>query len=261
MAHEPVGDGLDISSGGADGVVEVGLVHGSGVVPAEGLVVVVVAGVELLEAVAGRGALGAVADHLEDAALGVAVVEGDTGVGLHDARVADAVVGGADADVAPGFLHDDAEDDALVDAGLRADFLDGLFDEADFAGAVVEGHQGGVLGPEGLVAGPGVWVGEAGSWAAVLDIGTTDAAWTGGTAVVAAWGGGFTAGEVNDLADVKGTRVDSRVGGLDCGDGSTVRLSDGPEAVARFDGIRHFVVLGLDFRFWILGFWVFGIGR
>lgn len=226
MSHEPVCDGLDISAGGANGVVEIILVHGPGVVAAESLVVVVVPGVELLQAVSGRSTLGAVADHLEDAALGVARVERDTGVGLHDAGVADAVVRGADADVAAGLLHDDAEDDAAVDAGLGGDLLNGSLDEGDFAGAVVEGHQGGVLGPEGLVAGPGVWVGEVGSWAAVWDVATTDGGTIVARAVVAA------AGEVDDLADLKRAGVHSRVGGLNGADGGTVRLGDGPEGVA-----------------------------
>ena len=233
VSHEPVGNRLDISTSSADGIVEIVLVHGPGVVAAERLVVVVVPGVELLEAVPGRGTLGAVADHLEDAAFRIARVEGDAGVGLHDARVADAVVGGADADVAAGFLHDDAEDDAGVDAGLGGDFGNRFLDEADFAGAVVEGHQGGVLGPEGLVAGPGAWAWEVGSGAAVLDIATTDAgtgrAWVVGWAV--GWGAP-SAGEFDDLTNMERTRAYSRVGGLDGRDRGTVALSDGPEGVA-----------------------------
>lgn len=223
MSHEPVGNRLDISASGANGVVEIILVHRSRVVAAESLVVVVVPCVQLLQAITGRSTLGTVADHLENAALGVAWVESDTGVGLHDARVTDAVVRGANADVAAGFLHDDAKDDAAVDAGLGGDLLNGSLDEGDFAGAVVEGHQGGVLGPEGLVAGPGVWVWEVGSWAAVWDVATTD----GGTTRA-----GVAAGEVDDLADVKRAGVHSRVGGLNGADGGTVCLGDGPEGVA-----------------------------
>ena len=90
--------------------------------------------------------------------MGVARVESDAGVGLHDARVADAVVGGPDADVAAGLLHDDAKDDTGVDAGLGGDLLDGGFDKADLAGAIVERHQGGILRPEGVVVGPGTCV-------------------------------------------------------------------------------------------------------
>ena len=185
MSHKPVGNRLNVSAGSANGVVEIVLVHGPGVVAAERFVVVVVPGVQLLEAVSGRGPLGPIADHLEDAALGVARVESDAGVGLHDARVADAVVGGADADVAAGFLHDDAEDGAGVDAGLGGHLLDGGLDEADFAGAVVEGHQGRVLRPELLVTGPGAWVGEVGGRAAVRDVAAADTGAARGTAAVA----------------------------------------------------------------------------
>ena len=175
MSHESVGNSLNISTGSANWVVEIILVHRARVVSAESLVVVAVPSIKLLQAVPRRGTLGTVANHLDDAAVGIVRVESDTSVGLHDARVTDAVVRGTDADVAAGFLHDDAQDDAFVDAGLGADFLNGLLDEVDLAGAVVEGHELGVLGPEGVVAGPVLGVGEVGSWAAILDIATTDA--------------------------------------------------------------------------------------
>ncbi len=175
MSHESVSNRLNISTGSADWIIEIVLVHGSRVVAAESLVVVVVPSIQLLQAISGRSTLGTIANHLENAALGVARVESDTGVRLHNARVAHAVVRGTNTDVTAGFLHDDAEDSASVDAGLGGDLLDGSLDEADLAGAVVEGHEGGVLGPEGIVAGPGAWVGEVGSWAAVLDIATAGA--------------------------------------------------------------------------------------
>lgn len=93
MAHQAVGSIADVRGSGTDGVVEIGLVDRAGVVGTEGLVVVAVLGLELLQAVAVLGALGAVADHLEDAAGGVVGVELGAVVGLHQARVADAVVG------------------------------------------------------------------------------------------------------------------------------------------------------------------------
>ena len=158
MTHEPVGNRLDISTSSAHWVIEIILVHRSGVIAAESLVVVVVPSIQLFQAVSGRSSLGAIADHLENAALGVARVESDPSVGLHDTRVANTVGGGTNADVAAGFLHDDAKDSAGIDAGLGGHLLDGSFDEADLAGAVVEGHQGGVLGPEGIVVCPGAWI-------------------------------------------------------------------------------------------------------
>ena len=149
-------------------------------------------------------------------------------MGLHDTRVAYTVVGGPDTDVAARFLHDDAKDDPRIDARLRGDFLDSSLDEADFAGAVIEGHQGGVLGPEGLETGPAAWIGEVGSWAAVWDIAARRTARASAVAVMRA----SSAGEVNDLADLKRAGVYSRVGGLDGADGGTMGLGDGPEGVA-----------------------------
>lgn len=194
MTHEPVGNRLNISTSSANGIIEVILIHGSRVVAAESLVVVVVPSIQLFQAISRRGTLGTVANHLKDAALRVTRVESDTSVGLHDAGVTDTVVGGTDADVTAGFLHYDAQDSAGIDAGLGGDLCNGGLDEADLARAVVEGHQGGVLGPEGVVAGPGAWVREVGSWPAVCDV------TTGATAVPT--GGASSAGEVYDLADL-----------------------------------------------------------
>ena len=185
MSHEPVGNRLNVSTGSANWVVEIVLVHGPGVVAAERLVVVVVPGIQLLQAISGRGTLSTVASHLENTAAGVARVESDPGVRLHDTGVSNTVVGGTDADVAAGFLHDDAEDGAGIDAGLGGDLLNSGLDKVDLARAVVEGHQGGVLGPELLVAGPGARVGEVGSWAAVCDIATADAGAARGTGAIA----------------------------------------------------------------------------
>ena len=64
------------------------------------------------------------ADHGRDLGLGEPVPAGEAGaaVALHQAggAVAVGVDGGAHADVARALLHDDAEDDALVDADLGA---------------------------------------------------------------------------------------------------------------------------------------------
>ena len=255
MTHEPVRNRLDISTRGAHRVVEVSLIHRPRVVAAESLIVVAVLGIQLLQSIARRRTLRTITDHLKDATLRVARVERDTGVGLHDARVPDAVVGGADAHVAAGFLHDDAQDDARVDAGFGRDSLDGGLDVGDFAGAVVEGHEGGVLRPEGVEVGPVAWVREPGGRAAVVDVAPAHAAGSG--AAAARGGGGSSgAGEVDDLADLEAAGVYAGVGGFEGADGGAVGLGDGPEGVAGFDSVRHFVVgLGLGFGFWV---WVFG---
>lgn len=93
MAHQAVGRVPDIRARGADGVVEVPLVDRPRVIRTERLVVVAVLLLELLQAIAVLGALGAVADHLKDAAGGVVGVELGAVVRLHEARVADSVVG------------------------------------------------------------------------------------------------------------------------------------------------------------------------
>ena len=260
VPHEPVSDRLDIGTRGANWIIEIALIHRPRVVAAESLIVVAVPGVQLLQSVPRRRTLRTIADHLKNATLRVARVERDTGVGLHDARVTDAVVGRADADVAAGFLHDDAQDDARVDAGFGRDPLDGGLDVGDFAGAVVEGHEGGVLRPEGVEVGPVAWVWEPGGGATVVDVAPADAAGPG--AAAARGGRGSSgAGEVDDLADLEAAGVHAGVGGFDGADGGAVRLGDGPEGVAGFDGVRHFVV-GLGFGFWVgmFGCWVLGFG-
>lgn len=93
MAHEAVGRIPDIRARGADGVVKVALVDRPRVVRTECLVVVAVLLLELLQAITVLGALGAVTDHLEDAAGGVVGVELGAVVRLHEARVADSIVG------------------------------------------------------------------------------------------------------------------------------------------------------------------------
>lgn len=90
----------------------------------------------LREAVAGRGARRAVADHARDDACGarvlhaVLVAGGRAVVVLHQARVADAVVGRRGADAAAALLDDDSEDEAVVHARLAGYLLDGVPDGA-----------------------------------------------------------------------------------------------------------------------------------
>ena len=158
MTHEPIGNRLNIGSGSTNRVIEIILVHRSRVISAESLIVVVVPGIKLLQAVSGGGSLSAIPDHLENATLGVTGVESNTSVGLHDARISNTVVGSTDTDVAAGFLHDDAKNSPSINAGFWADLLNGSLNEADFARAVVEGHEGGILGPESVIRSPGAWV-------------------------------------------------------------------------------------------------------
>ena len=97
-------------------------------------------GNSLLETVAKGGTGRAVPDHLRDLA-GRARVDARAAagavVGLHEARVADAVVGRRGADAAFAFLHDYGQDEAVVYAGFAGDLVDCAFDVVDFCGGVV----------------------------------------------------------------------------------------------------------------------------
>jgi hypothetical protein len=50
---------------------------------------------------------------------------------LHQPRVLDAIIRRLDPHIPPGFLHDDTQDDADVNAGFGRHTLNGGLDEAD----------------------------------------------------------------------------------------------------------------------------------
>lgn len=56
----------------------------------------------------------------------------------HQSRVFDAVIGGRSTDTPTQLLHNDGQDEAVVDAGLEGDRLDGIIDGADFKAIVVD---------------------------------------------------------------------------------------------------------------------------
>lgn len=56
---------------------------------------------------------------------------------LHEARVLHGAEGRIDANAAAGFLHNDGEDEAVVDERLLRDLLDAVVDVLDFVAAVV----------------------------------------------------------------------------------------------------------------------------
>jgi hypothetical protein len=109
--------------------------NGAGVVDARGFVVHrdvrdARLGKTLFEAVAAGCACGSVLNHLRDLAAGAGVYDAGVVAGscaivrLHEAWVADAVVGGWCSYASVAFLHDDGEDKAGVDAGGGSDRLD-----------------------------------------------------------------------------------------------------------------------------------------
>ena len=191
-AREAVGNVHGVAGGAGEAVVEVGVVDGAAVVQTGGGIVRAAAGVAelgggagvgLLEAVAVGGAGGAVADHLDDLVLGAGVDAGAGAgavVGLHEARVDDAVVRGGRAHAALALLHDDGQDEAAVDARLARDLLDGRVDAVDLVRRVVGapavpaaglGHERRVGGPELVVAAPVHVRGPAGAGGTIALVG------------------------------------------------------------------------------------------
>ena len=65
---------------------------------------------------------------------------------LHEAWVADAVVGGGCSYAAVALLHDDREDEARVDASVGADFLNGRRDLGQFSFRVLGDAELGTSG-------------------------------------------------------------------------------------------------------------------
>lgn len=164
----------------------------------------------------------------------------------------DAVVGAADADVAAGFLHDDDEDGADVDARRGRDGFDGAVDQLHFGVARVKFHEAGILRPQRRVGRPLGWVGVCGCGAGVgYEVAAAVAAALGADDLtVAALGWGWstavaavvvtTTREVDGLTNLEGGWVNARVGGLEGVDGDAEFLGDGPEGVAGLDGVAHF---------------------
>lgn len=99
----------------------------------------------LSKAIPSVGASTTVANHPSDNPLRarhldlpMAITCAGTIVILHQARVFDAVIGGRSTDTPPRLLHNDGQDEAVVDAGLEGDLLDGIIDGADFKAIVVD---------------------------------------------------------------------------------------------------------------------------
>lgn len=172
---------------------EVVVRDGAGVVDARRLVVFAdVAGFglgeALLEAIAGCCPRGTVLDHLLDFARRAGISDGGVVAGartvvvLHEARVADATIGGGDAHAAFRFLHNDCQDEARVNAGAGGDGPDGGFEVGAFFVRVVvltelgagDGDDSQVGGPHALEVNPGILrrpVGGGGAVAGVAFVG------------------------------------------------------------------------------------------
>ena len=56
---------------------------------------------------------------------------------LHQSGVSNSIVGGRHSYAALGFLHDNRQDEAVVDAGRLCSGFDGVVDVTDFLGGVV----------------------------------------------------------------------------------------------------------------------------
>ena len=151
---ETVSDVGGVAGGASEAVVEVGVVDGARVVLASSGVegasvaastakVALGLGEKLLETVTVDSTSGTITDHLEDhlvaatacrrARAGAVAV-----VGLHESGVADTVVGGRSANTANALLHHYGKNEAVVDARLGGDRLDGAADGGDLLLGVVD---------------------------------------------------------------------------------------------------------------------------
>lgn len=135
-----------------------------------------------------------------------------------------------DANVATRLLHDDAQDNTVVDTGLLGDGLDRLLDERDLGIRVVELHQPLVVLPELVIAGPLGRVREVGRGPAVVHV----------ALALARLRTAAGAGELQDLADLELLGVHAGVGGLERLEGDSMALGDGEEGVAGLDCVAHF---------------------
>lgn len=166
-------------------------------------------------------------------------VERNAVVGLHDARIVDAIVGAFNSNVPTGFLHDDAQDGAHVNARFPRYGFDGLLDEADLAIAVVKLHQSYIARPQARVLLPLAPIREVRSWAAVLDVptaalGTSVAT---GNVSIAGWGIALLGGEFDHLADLEACWVNAWVCSLERLERYSMIFGDFGKGIASFDGV------------------------
>lgn len=149
-AGKSVGDIAGIAEGAASSVQVIGIVASGAAIVDSGRAVVLadVLDIGLLQtlhqSIARSRALGAVLDHLLNLRVRARVLDHAAGVAgagagvvLHETGVLDRPRGRDDAHAAVGFLHDDCEDEAGVDARRGRDFVDGRLDVGDFVVRVV----------------------------------------------------------------------------------------------------------------------------
>lgn len=175
-ASEAISHISGVARSATEAVVEVAVVRGAAVVKTGSTVEFAAAvvtsctlglGQSLLETIARGGPAGAVTDHLGDLAGRAGVLARAAAraiVRLHEAGVADAVVGGGHADAALALLHHDGEDEAAIYTRLAGDLVDGALDVADLVVRVVGApavpaarllHERDVGGPELVKGAPG----------------------------------------------------------------------------------------------------------
>lgn len=151
---EAVSDVGGVAGSAREAVVEVGVVDGARVVLASSGVegarvaasttkVALGLGEKLLETVTVDSTSGTITDHLEDHLIAASACRRARAgavavVGLHESGVADTVVGGRSANTANALLHHYGKDEAVVDARLGRDRLDGAADGGDLLLGVVD---------------------------------------------------------------------------------------------------------------------------
>lgn len=148
-ASESISHISGVARSATEAVVEVTVVRGAAVVKTGStveLAATVVTGCtlslgqSLLETIAREGPAGTITDHLGDLAGRAGILARAAAravVRLHEAGVADAVVGGGHANAALALLHHDGEDETTVHTRLAGDLGDDALDVADLVVRVV----------------------------------------------------------------------------------------------------------------------------
>lgn len=224
-ASEPVSNVSSVAGSASKAVVQVVVVDRAAVVKTSSSIVSPSATVAKLAGGARKGLLdaitigstrGTVTDHEEDLvgrARVNAVAAARPVVGLHKTGVEDAVVGSWDTDAALALLHDNGEDEAVVDASLSRDLLDGAVDVVDLLLGVVSApavpaagllHQGQVGGPELIERAPGLNGGPASTGRAVTLV----------EGVLVGDGGGGRSGQVEGAGRGTGSQREGKDGNL-----------------------------------------------
>lgn len=238
MTHQPIRRIPYIRSRRPFRIIHICQIDRPRIIPPERCIVIPIPCQQLLQTVPIFCPLRPIPHHLQNAARRILRVERDPIVRLREAWIAGSVVGRANTDIAPGLLHDNAEDSADIDTRLGRYGFDRFFDVCDLGVAVVELHEAGVGFPEGGIRCPLVLGREVGGRAGVLHVASAavGASFRTGDFAIAGLVSGCT-WEVDDLAYVEVLRHDTGVRGQESVEADRVACRDGAQGVPLFDRI------------------------